>query len=158
MIEKHTENCVAQSWVSSNCDICKSAYPFTIFNSKKEIELFKMPDPPFIVFKSIGSDEGLAESMHIFSFEDGNKIVVGSGDDADFYIYDGSVSSHHAVIRYIDGCFIIEDNNSKFGTTLYAGKKIIINSLNWVTAQISNTVLSFSTNNKLFGIKNTGLF
>lgn len=158
MEETTTENCLIQSWVSSNCDICKHNYPMTVSDSEKEVELFKTPDPPFIILKSIGNDEGLAQSMHILSFNKGNKIVIGSGDGADFYIYDGSVSSCHATIKLVDECFIIEDCDSKFGTALYGGKKIVVEDLSTAFIQIGRNLLSFSKDDRKHNFDNSPFF
>ena len=41
---------------------------------------------------------------------------MGRGHDSDIRIADISVSKCHAVIKYDNGEFYLEDNNSKFGT------------------------------------------
>ena len=69
---------------------------------------------------------------------------MGRGHDADVRISDISVSRSHATIKFIDGCFVVEDKNSKFGTLLNLNDKICVNASINVVVQIGRTVISFS--------------
>lgn len=48
---------------------------------------------------------------------------MGRGHDSDLRINDISVSRLHAMIKYKDGKFLLEDNISKFGTLVLVNKK-----------------------------------
>jgi pSer/pThr/pTyr-binding forkhead associated (FHA) protein len=47
-----------------------------------------------------------------------NNVRLGRGHDADIRISDISVSRFHALIRYENNQFFLEDNASKFGTLI----------------------------------------
>jgi pSer/pThr/pTyr-binding forkhead associated (FHA) protein len=47
---------------------------------------------------------------------DKESLKIGRGQDNDLRITDISVSRCHSVIKLLKGQFILEDNDSKFGT------------------------------------------
>lgn len=154
MQSRVTENCVTYSWKSIDCEICKSCFPFSIGNTGKETELFKIqkPETPFIVLEGVGNDKNSNRGVHIVSVTNGNDITLGRGHEADVRISDISVSRCHATLKFVDGRFLIEDNNSKFGTLVSVCEKIVIKPLSSVVVQIGRTVISFSTRVQQQGI------
>ena len=148
MISRNTENCMTYSWKSIDCEICKTTFPFSLGGSGENSELFKIekPNTPYIVLEGIGSDKNSNRGVHIVSVTSNNNITLGRGHDADVRISDISVSRCHATIRFREGCFVVEDNNSKFGTLVKGSEKIQVrNSGGSLVLQIGRTVISLST-------------
>ena len=58
----------------------------------------------------------ILQGIHVITLSQKNQIKLGRGHDSDIRISDISVSRCHAVLTYDAGIFMIEDNNSKFGT------------------------------------------
>jgi pSer/pThr/pTyr-binding forkhead associated (FHA) protein len=72
---------------------------------------------------------------------------MGRGHDSDLRINDISVSRLHAMVKYKDGRFLLEDNMSKFGTLVLIKKKTpLIPGFN-KAVQIGRTVVNFSVKN-----------
>lgn len=69
---------------------------------------------------------------------------MGRGHESDLRINDISVSRLHALIKYKDGRFLLEDNTSKFGTLVLIKKRTpLIPGFN-KAVQIGRTVVNFS--------------
>jgi pSer/pThr/pTyr-binding forkhead associated (FHA) protein len=132
-----------------DCEICKSSFPFTIGSNDKDLELFKIDKPtaPFIVLEAVGSDRNSNRGVHVISISNDNSITLGRGHDADVRISDISVSRCHANVKFKDGSFIIEDNNSKFGTLIKSSGKLVVQNSGALVLQAGRTVLSMSTKN-----------
>lgn len=144
MISRNTDNCVSYSWKSIDCEICKSIIPFSLDGKDSEVLRIEKPKSPFLVLEGVGNDKNSNKGVHIIGVTGSNVVTLGRGHDADVRISDISVSRSHATIRFIDGCFVVEDKNSKFGTLLNLNEKICVNASNNVVVQIGRTVISFS--------------
>jgi hypothetical protein len=145
MISRNTENCVSFSWKSIDCEICKSIIPFSLDNKDSEVLKIERPKSPFLVLEGVGNDKNSNKGVHIIGVTGSNVVTLGRGHDADVRISDISVSRLHASIRFVDGCFVVEDKNSKFGTLLNTCSKVKVNSACNLVVQIGRTVISFST-------------
>lgn len=145
MVIRNTENCVTYSWKSMECEICQSSYPFSFYSKGKNSDLFKVqrPDAPFLVLEAVASDRNNNKGIYIISINNRNSVKLGRGHDSDVRISDISVSRFHAVIKLKDGNFILEDNNSKFGTLINSNQKIHLSGYNFVV-QAGRTVISMS--------------
>jgi pSer/pThr/pTyr-binding forkhead associated (FHA) protein len=63
--------------------------------------------------------------IHIISPNDKkDSFIFGRGHEADIRINDVSVSRCHAIIKFKDGRFYLEDNFSKFGTLVLVKNRI----------------------------------
>lgn len=62
--------------------------------------------------------------MHPGSSQD--LFKMGRGHESDLRINDISVSRIHAMIKFKEGKFLLEDNNSKFGTLVLVKNKVEI--------------------------------
>jgi pSer/pThr/pTyr-binding forkhead associated (FHA) protein len=76
---------------------------------------------------------------------DKKQIKIGRGNDCDIRITDISVSRCHGVLKFENNTFVIQDNNSKFGSLVLMQKPFTINSelRNNISMQIGRHVLSF---------------
>jgi hypothetical protein len=69
---------------------------------------------------------------------------MGRGHDSDIRVSDISVSRCHAILKYQEGNFYIEDNLSKFGTLVLVRNQIEIEQNFTKAVQIGRTVISFT--------------
>jgi len=73
-----------------------------------------------------------------------DSFKLGRGHESDLRINDISVSRCHAIIKFKDGRFYLEDNLSKFGTlVLVKNRTPLIPNFN-KAVQIGRTVINFS--------------
>lgn len=156
MIDRKTDNCLTFSWKSLDCEICKTNIPFSFEGTGKENELLKIQKPksPFIVLEGVGNDKNSNKGVHVVALTGKSPVVLGRGHEADVRISDISVSRTHASIKFVDGCFVVEDMNSKFGTLLMCDDRMKIGSNGYQVVQIGRTIVSFSTKMSQSGIEN----
>lgn len=147
MLSRCTENCITHSWKSIDCEICKSLFPLTVEGVGKATDLLQIskPDAPFLLLEGVGNDKNSNRGVHLISVIGNGGVTLGRGHEADVRISDISVSRCHATIKFIDGVFVIEDNNSKFGTLVKYDNKLVIKQANSAVVQIGRTVVSLST-------------
>lgn len=69
---------------------------------------------------------------------------LGRGHESDLRINDISVSRCHAMIKFVDGKFVLEDNHSKFGTLVLVKKRTPLMPGIGKAVQVGRTVLNFS--------------
>merc|ERR1711920_226432 len=96
---------------------------------------------PFIVLESQVRDR---PGLHVLSLA-GQPLRIGRGHDCDVPIQDVSISRHHATIRYHEGQFLLQDNSSKFGTSVALKKPQMVESTKPISLQFGRTVVSVST-------------
>ena len=145
-VSRTTDNCISFTWKSIDCEICKSNIPFSLDRIGKESELLRIEKPksPFLVLEGVGNDKNSNKGVYIVAVTGNQGISLGRGHDADVRISDISVSRTHAIIRFVEDCFVVEDKNSKFGTLVSAQEKVKISANHNVVVQIGRSVISFS--------------
>merc|ERR1719428_1101060 len=89
----------------------------------------------------IQDSQQLGRGLHVISLVEQKVLKLGRGHDSDVYIDDLSVSRCHATIRFQDGQFLLEDQNSKFGTVV-AMKKPRALEASQLSIQVWRTVLT----------------
>ncbi|CAK9062692.1 unnamed protein product [Durusdinium trenchii] len=129
------------------CELCKAIYPTYVTNSSTErVPLVEVPrtTPPFIVLENLvrDSQQHASRGLHVISLAD-KVLKLGRGHESDVRIADVSISRCHAMIRFNQGSFVLEDNDSKFGT-LVAMKKARLLEPEAVSIQMGRTVLSLN--------------
>jgi len=127
------------------CELCKAIYPTYITVGGERTPVVEVPRPqlPFIVLETIPRDsqQQASRGLHVVSLAE--KVVkLGRGHESHVRIADVSISRCHAMIRFHDGQFILEDNNSKFGTLVAMKKPRLLESGSTVSIQMGRTVLS----------------
>jgi len=82
------------------------------------INVEKPNDKKFIVLESLDQlkDNNNFKSIHVITFDNSEKIILGRGHDSDVRINDISVSRVHASIILSNGQVFLKDLKSKFGT------------------------------------------
>lgn len=120
-MKEYGENVTSYYWKKFECEICKQSYPY-IFKSKDH--LFKLIDinqpkldSNYILLESMPLDKNTSRMIHMLTVsESKSEFKLGRGHESEVRINDISVSRCHAIIKYKEDGFYIEDNISKFGT------------------------------------------
>lgn len=72
------------------------------------------------------------------------EFKLGRGHESEVRINDISVSRCHAIIKYRDDGFYVEDNISKFGTIVLLKEKMYLPQDHTLAVQVGRTVVSFT--------------
>ncbi len=85
---------------------------------------YDRPQSSYIVLESLNQEKNTSRIVHIVKPSAGKDVFkMGRGHESDLRINDISVSRLHAMIKYKDGKFLLEDNVSKFGTLVLINKR-----------------------------------
>lgn len=130
------------------CELCKATYPTHVQSNGKTEFLAEVPrtTPPFIVVENMvrDSQQHSSRGLHVLSLADNKVVKLGRGHESDVRIADVSISRCHATVRFHNGGFFLEDNNSKFGTLVAVKKPLQVVSEVPVSIQMGRTVMSFT--------------
>jgi len=132
-----------------SCELCKATYPAYVRSQQGETEsLVEVPrtQPPFVVLENMvrDSQQHATRGLHVLSLARDKALKLGRGHESDVRIADVSISRCHAVIRYTNGQFLLEDNNSKFGTLVAMKKPRRLEPGSPLSIQMDRTLLSLS--------------
>lgn len=84
--------------------------------------------------------------IHILTVnENKTEFKMGRGHESEVRINDISVSRVHALIKYKQDGFYLEDNQSKFGTLVKVNDKIVLKPEELLAIQVGRSVVSFTT-------------
>ena len=149
---------VSYQWKAMICELCKHNFPqeITVQQKKFEVFSFEKPKAPYLVLESL-SRERSNTGLLVISMHDKKVIHLGRGHDSDIRISDISVSRLHAHIHYRDGMFILEDNDSKFGTLIQMHDSVAVTDSKQLSVQIGRTVLTLAMKNQQESLISTGL-
>lgn len=144
------------------CEICKTPYPYVFKaggNRYKLIELpILQPKPPgapagpvsvrptgdYLVLESLSLEKNTSRILHVLTPTLNIRTIrLGRGHDSDLRINDISVSRQHAVIRFKNDGFYLQDSMSKFGTLVLIRKRLPLNVSITKAIQIGRTVINF---------------
>ena len=122
------------------CNICKSSYKTCIINNEKQsiicITNYNIK-PPYIIIEA-------NNGFHIISLFYDNVIKIGRHKFSDIYIEDSSVSRDHATLSFINNQFILQDNNSKFGTHIVLNNFLNLEIYNKLSILVAGTYFEFN--------------
>jgi len=97
------------------------------------------------VLESLNQEKNTSRIVHIVKPSAGKDVFkMGRGHESDLRINDISVSRLHAMIKYKDGKFLLEDNVSKFGTLVLINKRTPLFPNFNKAVQIGRTVINFA--------------
>lgn len=129
------------------CELCKAVYPTYVSVGQERAPLVEVPrtQAPFIVLENMvrDSQQHASRGLHVISLAE-KVLKLGRGHESDVRIADVSISRCHAMIRFHRGNFVLEDNNSKFGTLVAMKKPRLLEQGSTVSIQMGRTVLSLS--------------
>lgn len=133
-------------WKSFDCELCKKELTDRFKADGKTYDLvdYKRPDGgPFLIFEILSKDLKHPKGVHIINMSSKNTAKLGRGHDCDLRIPDISVSRFHATIRYDNGEFFIDDNNSKFGTLILIQNGVALqDETSKVTVQVGRSIFT----------------
>mmetsp|Transcript_31505 Transcript_31505/g.31213 ORF Transcript_31505/g.31213 Transcript_31505/m.31213 type:complete len:146 (+) Transcript_31505:602-1039(+) len=129
-----------------DCELCKNPYPASIKVGRKVYAIFTAGDiqTPYFMLESMSRDSNNHRMLYLVSFTNKCSITLGRGHDSDLRVSDISVSRCHAVIKYMNGIFILEDKASKFGTLVMLQEPYRIEAEDELVLQVGRTVLEAS--------------
>lgn len=145
LVTRQSENSVTYHWKAMDCELCKHTYPRAIVTHGKRVELFTVEKPagPYIILEVISKDRNSA-GIQVISLSSNGCITMGRGHESDVRISDISVSRCHAKIYLRNGEFILEDNESKFGTLIQVKESLEISPSQQHTVQIGRSVITIA--------------
>ncbi|CAD8068544.1 unnamed protein product [Paramecium sonneborni] len=145
---KTTKFSVSFQWKQFECEVCKAPIPNRIKYQNRVYEtiVIPKPEPPYLTLEILSRDRNQSKGTHIISFSQKQFIKLGRGHDSDVRITDISVSRLHAIIKYSNSQFIIEDQQSKFGTLVLMKNptQVSVDLNKTLAIQIGRSVLNFS--------------
>jgi pSer/pThr/pTyr-binding forkhead associated (FHA) protein len=108
--------------------------------------MVKLDTSNYIQLETINREKGYVKTIHIISLNnDKKKVTIGRGHNADIKINDISVSRVHALITLTEEGYVLEDNESKFGSLMLVGDKSCeIKSGKGMFLQMGRTVLGLT--------------
>lgn len=142
---------ITYNWKKLECEICKTKWPMMIqYRSKLQRTIqIERPDKPYIIIEKISKDEENEDKMSAMTLLLGTKeeITIGRRHKNHMRLEDISVSRVHCRISYQNNKFILNDNNSKYGTLieLFKPQQIFFNKIG---IQVGRNVFTFVLKNK----------
>ena len=136
-----------------SCDICKSLFPENIKIKKKTFNIINLerPENNYLILEGIIKESTEQKSIFLVNLKNKN-IKIGRASDADIRLSDISVSRAHANISLFNGCLILNDTKSKFGTLINAGNHFVVLYNKPISIQKGNIFLRFLMKKKLCSI------
>lgn len=152
MTIRESESIISMFWKQFECEICKTRYPYVFKANDREYHIVDMKEipqnTPYMILESLDHDKNSSRIIHtILLGNEKNTFKMGRGHDSDLRVNDISVSRCHAIIKYIDSKYYLEDNLSKFGSLVLLRDKIEIEQNATKAVQIGRTVVSFTVKN-----------
>jgi len=131
-----------------DCDLCKQAYPSDVCVGGVSTPLVEVPQPagPFMVLEQLTRSKRASGSAGVVvaSLERDGVLTFGRAHGTGFRVDDISISRLHAKISFREGRFVLEDNNSRFGTLVYMRQPYALSTGETVSIQTGGAVVSFT--------------
>lgn len=109
------------------------------------LDIIKPDDRSYIILESLTLEKNSSRMVHVLSVDESKDTFrLGRGHESDVRVNDISVSRCHAILKYKDHSFFVEDNLSKFGTLVLVKDKIEIEQNFTKAVQIGRSVISFT--------------
>lgn len=123
------ENVTSSYWRKFECEICKQSYPYIFRAQDKLFKLIELNQPKqdanYILLESMPLDKNTSRMTFMLTVSpEKHQFKLGRGHESEVRINDISVSRCHAIIKYKDDGFYIEDNTSKFGTIVLLKERV----------------------------------
>jgi len=144
---KNSPNFSSYYWKSFECEICKNAYPLMVKTHGRTYNLvqYEKPKGDYLVLESLSQEKNTSRIIHIIRPTPSKDVFkLGRGHESDLRINDISVSRCHAKIKLENGKFMLEDNQSKFGTLVLVKQRTPLLPGYNKAVQVGRTVINFS--------------
>lgn len=142
------------------CEICKTPYPYVFKAAGKKYKLIEIPvqnarannllghnnrpTGDYLVLESLTLEKNTSRIVHMITPTTSvRSIRLGRGHESDLRINDISVSRQHAVIRFKNDGFYLQDNMSKFGTLVLVRRRLHLSLAQTKAVQVGRTVINF---------------
>lgn len=139
-------------WTRICCDICKADLPLSLLSNACELSLIETEEAEStLILESVDKDKESPNGIFVLSISEDATASLGRGHECDVRIPDISISRSHATITYHSGSFILEDNQSKFGTLVQVRDMIDLHPLESVAVQCGRTVINLRIDPDILG-------
>jgi len=131
---------------SMECELCHRNLPDFFIAKGQQIPLVDLPNPvvDYLVLEDLGRACGNKErKYYVIPYMENNTLRMGRASECEISTEDISVSRIHAFIRMQDEEFYLEDNASKFGTSVLLKGELMITPEFNSSVQIGKTLVSF---------------
>jgi len=130
-------------WKALDCELCKFKFPDIIKSrTGKTIKImsYDRPEKDFLILESVTSQN--IKIIHSIDMDAKDEVRIGRGHDCQIRITDISVSRMHAFIKKTaNGDYVVEDNQSKFGTLVLVRKPLMLSKKQVNVLQAGRTML-----------------
>lgn len=143
-------------WKAFECEICKHAYPLTFKAKNKKYNLveYEKPTGDFLILESLSHEKNNSRIIHVIKpTVQKSEFKLGRGHNSDLRINDISVSRVHSMIKLLNGKFILEDNDSKFGTMVLIKQRSPLLPLFNKAVQVGRSVINFCVKENKIEVK-----
>jgi len=132
-----------------NCDLCKQALPSHVCLQGVKRPLVEVPQPagPFMVLEQAARSSRASGSTGVLVAtlaRDGTLTFGRSAEKAGFRVDDISISRLHAKISFREGKFLLEDNNSRFGTLVCMRQPYVLSQGETISIQKGGAYVSLT--------------
>ena len=109
------------------CELCKMKLPDFVTHNGNIYEISEVENDyeSYMILESLTLDKHKNKCLYIISLDKNRKIKLGRGRDSNIILNDISISRLHSILTIDNKNVFIEDNNSKFGTTILIQSSII---------------------------------
>ncbi|CAD8145446.1 unnamed protein product [Paramecium pentaurelia] len=124
---KNQHSSILYIWKKIECEICKMPLQSTYIYQDQIYCIMPIQKPlvPYVVWKITSDGKSQEGIIQVMELQGKQEIKIGRVHDCDIKLKDISISRNHAIIKVMKSennryKLVIKDNNSKFGTLLYA--------------------------------------
>mmetsp|Transcript_57768 Transcript_57768/g.164107 ORF Transcript_57768/g.164107 Transcript_57768/m.164107 type:complete len:406 (+) Transcript_57768:56-1273(+) len=132
------------------CELCECLYPMHVRTSRGRMPLVEVPQAvaPFVVLESTLRESGCGrraskQGFHVISLAE-KQLRVGRDHNCEVRMSDASISRCHATISLECGKFVLQDNQSKFGTLVATKEPCLLAPGGSLSVQMGRTLLRLS--------------
>ena len=127
------------------CELCKAIYPDQVLIDGHKYDIYDIERPetdPYLIMEVVGMPVG--KNIKLIKIGKDFNISLGRGEDSDVRVNDSSISQKHASLRFEQSIqeFVLQDEDSKFGSLLLIQEPVKLSPERETTIQIGCTLLN----------------
>eukprot|EP00826_Nyctotherus_ovalis_P049032 TRINITY_DN5857_c0_g1_i15.p1 TRINITY_DN5857_c0_g1~~TRINITY_DN5857_c0_g1_i15.p1 ORF type:complete len:251 (-),score=31.56 TRINITY_DN5857_c0_g1_i15:135-887(-) len=138
-------NATTLAWQSLSCEVCNSPYPFAVdLNGSFHCLVDCSPPPvPYAVFEIFPKENSVSRGLCVVTFANKTSLKLGRNPDNDIHLSGVSVSRYQATFNWRLGELYVEDEGSRFGTSVLMREPCTVEEGKTLMVQCGKTVLEF---------------
>ena len=150
-IYRSTERVTTLFWKKFECEICRQGLPLSIQVNDKAVSLVKIEEhlqeiqtPNYLILESL-THQGVGVTqrlIHIVKPQEIDEFSLGRGEGHDLLLNDITSSDIHAFLYFKEGTWTLEDNDSKYGTTVLMNSKMLIDMNYEKSIQVGRSIIN----------------